>query len=163
AASGVDRNAGSAVVFDVLRCDARGAAIAPGRVIPKSTWLTSICSTVVMIVEPPGEPNATTGRPCDNTIVGLMLLRGRFPGPGELASPGVNSKSVSSLLSRNPRPGTTMPLPPICSIVKVYETTLPKRSLTVRCVVDELNGEGSPGATGTGRAVGPMRARRCAA
>ena len=37
----------------------------------------------------------------------------------EFARPGVGSKSVSSLFSRKPRLGTTIPLPPICSIVKV--------------------------------------------
>ena len=72
-----------------------------------------------MIVEPPGDPNASTGRLPEKTMVGLMLLRGRLPGPGEFARPGVGSKSVSSLFSRKPRLGTTIPLPPICSIVKV--------------------------------------------
>ena len=72
-----------------------------------------------MIVEPPGEPSATSGRPCLNTIVGAMVERGRLPPSGEFAVPGTKLKSVSSLLSRKPRPGTTMPLPPICSIVNV--------------------------------------------
>ena len=43
-----------------LRCEARGAASASGRFIPKSMLLTRICSTVVMIVEPPGEPSASS-------------------------------------------------------------------------------------------------------
>src|SRR5438132_13508504 len=120
-----------------------------------------------MIVDPPGEPNASTGRPPEKTIDGLMLLRGRLPGPGELARPGVGSKSVSSLLSRKPRPGTTMPLPPVCSMVKVAATTFPSASATVRCVVlgpsrppaaeaagvapqPPLNGAGSPAASGRG-------------
>ena len=72
-----------------------------------------------MIVEPPGEPSASTGRPWSKTIVGAMLERGRLPGAGEFAVPVVKLKSVSSLLSRKPRPGTVMPLPPICSIVNV--------------------------------------------
>ena len=91
-------------------------------------------------------------------------------------------KSVSSLLSRNPHPGTTIALPPIDSIVKVYSTTLPKRSVTVRFVVVPgprsvvvtfaapgsarlpSNGYGSPGATGLFAAcVGLMSARRAAA
>ena len=38
----------------VLRCDARGAASASGRVMPRSIRLTRICSTVVMMVAPPG-------------------------------------------------------------------------------------------------------------
>jgi hypothetical protein len=57
-------------------------------------------------------------------MVGAMLLRGRLPGAGRLGSGTVGSagakvKSVSSLLSRKPRPGTVIPLPPVCSIVSV--------------------------------------------
>jgi hypothetical protein len=44
-------------------------------------------------------------------------------------------KSVSSLFSRKPQLGTTMPLPPVDSIVNVYETTFPHLSATVRWVV----------------------------
>jgi len=73
----------------VLRCEALGAAIASGRVMPKSRSLTSICSTVVMIVDPPGEPSASMGSPSLATIVGLMLLLGRLPPSGELARQGV--------------------------------------------------------------------------
>src|SRR6266545_3803926 len=102
AASGEAMKAGSAATVDVLRCEARGAATASGRVMPKSRWLTRICRTVVMIMEPPGEPSATTGWPSARTIVGLMLLRGRLPPAGEFADPGWKLKSVSSLLSRNP-------------------------------------------------------------
>ena len=54
---------GSAEVVAVLRCEALGSAIAFGRVMPKSRSLTSTCSTVVMIVDPPGEPSATIGAP----------------------------------------------------------------------------------------------------
>ena len=97
AASRVFRNAGSAEVVAVLRCEALGAAMAWGRVMPKSRSLTSICSTVVMIVDPPGEPSARIGSPSLVTIVGLMLLLGRFPPSGELARFGTGSKSVSSL------------------------------------------------------------------
>jgi hypothetical protein len=120
AASGVLRNAGSAEVSAMLRCEARGAAIACGRVMPKSTSLTMICSTVVIIVDPPGEPRAGMGSPTLLvTIVGLMLLLGRLPPSGELASSGIGSKSVSSLLRRKPWSGTVMALPPVCSMVKV--------------------------------------------
>jgi hypothetical protein len=57
-------------------------------------------------------------------MVGDMLERGRLPPAGRLGSGspdegGAKSKSVSSLLSRKPRPGTTMPLPPSSSIVLV--------------------------------------------
>ena len=77
-----------------------------------------------MIEAPPGDPTASHGLPAWSTIVGDMLDRGRLPaagrfGSGTPACSGVKLKSVSSLLSRNPRPGTTMPLPPSCSIVLV--------------------------------------------
>src|SRR5439155_5799442 len=89
-------------------------------------------------------------------------------------------KSVSSLLTRNPKPGTTIPAPPICSIVKVYDTALPLRSTTDRCVVcpgspsevetlaeadplPPLYGQGSPKPTGLVAAVSVMSARRVAA
>ena len=50
--------------------------------------------------------------------------RGRLPGPGRFGSctaglAGAKEKSVSSLLSRKPRPGTVMPLPPVDSMVSV--------------------------------------------
>ena len=53
-----------------------------------------------------------------------MLDRGRLPPAGRFGSGtpdwiGVKSKSVSSLLSRKPRPGTTIPAPPSSSIVFV--------------------------------------------
>src|SRR6478609_6631610 len=93
-----------------------------------------------MIVAPPGDPRARTGFPCSSTMVGEIEERGRLAGPGRFGSwtagfAGANEKSVSSLLSRNPRPGTVMPLPPVDSIVRVYATTLPHLSAVVRCVV----------------------------
>ena len=130
--------AGSAVTLAVLRWLARGAAIASWTVMPRSIRLTSICRTVVMIVEPPGEPSARNGLPSLSTIVGDIELRGRLPGWmrfGSAASYTVE-KSVSSLLSRKPWPGTVMPEPPVCSMVSVYSTTLPHRSATVRLVVE---------------------------
>ncbi len=77
-----------------------------------------------MIVAPPGEPAASTGSPSRSTMVGESEERGRLPGPARLGSgtpgtSGVKLKSVSSLLSRKPRPGTVMPLPPVCSRVRV--------------------------------------------
>ena len=77
-----------------------------------------------MIVAPPGEPVASTGSPSRCTIVGAIEERGRFPpagrfGSGAVPCVGVKLKSVSSLLSRKPQPGTTMPLPPVDSIVNV--------------------------------------------
>jgi hypothetical protein len=53
------------------------------------------------------------------TMVGLMLDRGRLPGAGRFGLGSVKLKSVSSLFSRNPRPGTVSALPPVCSIVSV--------------------------------------------
>src|SRR4051794_34480725 len=109
----------SAVVeleFDGL---ARGASIDSGRLMPKSIWFWSCCQTEVMIVEPPGEPTASTTRPLRITIVGLIELRGRLSGCTEFAVPVGKLKSVSSLLSRKPRPGGVMPEPAICSIVFV--------------------------------------------
>ena len=69
-----------------LRCDARGAHSACGSDMPKSMWLTRICRTVVMIVEPPGEPTAKSNLPFFSTIVGDMLERGRLPGAGRFGS-----------------------------------------------------------------------------
>ena len=54
-------------------------AIACGSVIPWSSRSTRIWSTVVMIVEPPGEPSARNGLPLRRTIVGDIELRGRLP------------------------------------------------------------------------------------
>ncbi len=79
---------GSAVTLAVLRWVARGAAIAPATPIRRSIRLTSICSTVVMIVEPPGEPSAMKGLPSLSTIVGLIDERGRLPGWMRLGSAG---------------------------------------------------------------------------
>ncbi len=77
-----------------------------------------------MMVAPPGDPRARTGSPWSSTMVGEMEDRGRLAGPGRFGSwtagsAGAKEKSVSSLLSRNPRPGTVMPLPPVCSMVSV--------------------------------------------
>nr|BFE69436.1 hypothetical protein GCM10020092_027370 [Actinoplanes digitatis] len=137
-----------------MRWEARGAAIASGSVMPRSIRLISTCSTVVMIVAPPGEPSARKGlRPSLSTIVGDIELRGRLFGPGRFGSGalpcvGVKLKSVISLLSRKPRPGTTIALPPVCSMVRVYSTTLPQRSATVRFVVLWPSSTGPPTATG---------------
>src|SRR5687767_8574338 len=107
-----------------------------------------------MIIEPPGEPVARNGSPPSITIVGAIDERGRLP-PSALFGwvSELKLKSVSSLLTRKPHPGTTMPFPPVDSIVNVYETTLPSASATVRCVVEPPGGAGrggqsSPGATG---------------
>ena len=56
-----------------------------------------------MIIEPPGDPTASTGRPLRVMIVGAIELRGRLPPSARFgAVVELKSKSVSSLLSRNP-------------------------------------------------------------
>lgn len=116
-----------------------------------------------MIREPPGDPTVRIGRRrSSSTIIGDMELRGRRV-PRVVASlpnavrrrPGVPSgrfgrlqckvglsgnalKSVSSLLSRKPWPGTTTAEPMFSSIVDVHDTTLPWLSATVKWVVDDL-------------------------
>ena len=90
--------------------------------LPRSMRSTRIPSTVVMIVEPPGEPTPSHGRPSRRTIVGAIELRGRLPPSTRLGCVSeVKLKSVSSLLSRKPWPGTTSPEPPVDSIVNVYD------------------------------------------
>ncbi|MNW51332.1 hypothetical protein D3C74_288160 [compost metagenome] len=114
-------NSGSAVTTAVLRWEARGAAMASLMSMPRSMRFTRVCSTVVMMVEPPGEPMASTGSPSCRTMVGAIEERGRLPGSMRFGSCGSYTveKSVSSLFSRKPRSGTTMPEPPVCSMVNV--------------------------------------------
>jgi hypothetical protein len=84
---------------------ARGAAMACGSVAPRSSRSRRICSTTVMMVEPPGETSASSGWPSSSTIVGLIELRGRLPPSTRFGWVNESKlKSVSSLLSRNPRP-----------------------------------------------------------
>ena len=64
ARSGLFHSAGSSSVVAWLRWLARGAAIASTSGRPRSRRPVSVCSTVVMMVAPPGEPTASTGRPC---------------------------------------------------------------------------------------------------
>src|SRR5215212_8614327 len=92
-AFGVLRSAGSAEVSVV--CAARLA----GRLCyPKSKSLTSLCKPVVMIVDPPGDPRVSMECPSRVTIVGLILLLGRLPPSGELASPGAGCSSCTLLI-----------------------------------------------------------------
>ena len=94
-----------------------------------------------MIEAPPGDPSARNGRPLRVRIVGDIDDRGRFPPSSRFGSVALQTrlKSVSSLFSRNPRFGTSSPAPPVCSIVRVYSTTLPHRSATVRFVVSRFS------------------------
>jgi hypothetical protein len=82
------RNAGSAWVVAELRCEARGAAMAAGRLMPKSKRLTRICNTVVMIDAPPGEPTASSGRPPGEFVV------------EQEAAPGHDDAAAAELLDR---------------------------------------------------------------
>ena len=93
---------------------------------------------------PPGLPTAMSRAPLlpSNTRKGAIELRGRLPGATRLAtappsSTGRKLKSVSSLLSRNPR--TMMRLPKNASIVVVIETALPSRSTIEICVVPGIS------------------------
>ena len=80
----------------------------------QSSAPTTVLTTNWMMDAPPGEPVAIRKSPrepsaaCLNTSVGAMELRGRFSAVmrlaiGPLASDGSNEKSVSWLLSKNPR------------------------------------------------------------
>ena len=118
--SGEAMNAGSAWALAVLRWDTRGAATASGSGMPSSRRLTSICSTVVMIVAPPGDPSARNGSPSRSTIVGAIEERGRLPPLGAVRRVGVVEVEVRQLVvEQEPVAGTTIALPPICSIVNV--------------------------------------------
>src|SRR2546430_12681382 len=116
--------AGSAWVVAELRWEARGVAIASGRLMSRSIFSTRICKTVVMIVAPPAAPTARNGRPWWRTIVGDMLERGRLPpaggvGAGAPGAGGAEAKTGRSLFRREPRPRTTTPPPPRASILFV--------------------------------------------
>ena len=78
----------SAVTAGMFRCEARGAAIACGSDMRRSRRSKRTCVTVVMIVDPPGDPTARNGRPWRSTIVGEIDERGRLPGSIRLGSAG---------------------------------------------------------------------------
>ena len=80
------------------------------------------------MLDPPGEPTSSIGRPFSKTMVGAMEERGRLPGSTRFAtglpsSSGAKAKSVSSLLSRKPSATTREPKP--VSIVVVSESMSP--------------------------------------
>src|SRR5688572_25706707 len=88
---------------------------------------------------PPGDPVTMKTSPfLSSTIVGDMDERGRFPGPGALAtalpfSVGGRVKSVSWLLSTKPL--VQREEPNGLSTVAVNETALPSKSTKDMCVV----------------------------
>ena len=95
--------------------------------MPKSMKCTSVHSTVLMIVRPPGLPVTSTRRPSRMTNVGVCALSMRLPGamrlgavpmsPSRVVRPGTRLKSVISLLRRKPAPRTTTLDPKACSRV----------------------------------------------
>ena len=88
-----------------------------------------------------------------------MDERGRLPASTVFGSVALRTKlkSVSSLFSRKPRPGTVIPEPPVCSMVRVYATALPHWSTTERCVVDTFS---VSGASAAAAAAQPGRVER---
>src|ERR1035441_240147 len=115
-------------------------------------------ATVVMMVEPPGEPRTSSGLPglhCrlgpggqtsgPATMVGVMLESGRLPGamalaalwmrPYMLGTPGLAVKSSISLLSRKPSAPAVTPEPNRPFSVYVLATALPSASTTEKWVV----------------------------
>src|SRR5436190_24222858 len=85
------------------------------------------------------------GSPLRNTIVGLMLERGRLPGatalasapinPKKLATPGCTEKSSIWLFMTTTVPGTTTLEPKQVLTVAVHATQLPSSSATEKWVV----------------------------
>ena len=65
----------------------RGAATAVAMFMSNTMALRSVCSTVVMISEPPGLPAASQGCPSLKTMVGVIEESGRLPGAIVFASP----------------------------------------------------------------------------
>ena len=114
--------------------------------MPQSSTPTSVLPTYWMMVAPPGEPVAMRNSPrapvlsLRNTSVGAIELRGRLPAATRLAmgsppaSVGAAEKSVSWLFSRKP-PRVMWKAPKPLSMVVVNDTTLPRPSTTVMCVV----------------------------
>mmetsp|Transcript_40047 Transcript_40047/g.86660 ORF Transcript_40047/g.86660 Transcript_40047/m.86660 type:complete len:229 (+) Transcript_40047:215-901(+) len=151
----------------LLRAMTRGSFVASSSRLPWSMRFSSTLSTAPIIVEPPGEPIPSHGEPSGpSTSVGDMLDRGRFPPNVFLSAPravrrgflppsaqfayflpaasrSCQAKSVSSLLRRKPRPGTTRAEPMFISIVVVQTTMLPSLSTTLKCVVPCLKFSGS--------------------
>mmetsp|Transcript_6866 Transcript_6866/g.24427 ORF Transcript_6866/g.24427 Transcript_6866/m.24427 type:complete len:204 (+) Transcript_6866:116-727(+) len=145
-----------------LRAMTRGASVASTSDSPWMMRFTRTLVTVPMILLPPGDPSAMNGTlvpfTLRSTSVGDIDERGRLPPSVAASAPtavrrailppctrlglaepsgksGIASKSVSSLLSRKPRPGTTTAAPRFSSMVVVHDTTLPCTSAIEKCVV----------------------------
>ena len=132
---------------------------------PQSTKPTMVLVTNWMMVAPPGEPVAMRNSPrvpsaaVRNSSVGAIELRGRLPAATRLAmgapveSVGEAEKSVSWLFSRKP-PRVMWKAPKPDSMVVVIDTTLPRPSTTVICVVP-FSGDGPCTPVGVAVASGP--------
>src|SRR5271155_3786681 len=108
-------------------------------------------ATVVMMVEPPGEPRTRRRLPRRYQwlrvvmMVGVMAESGRLPGAMELAelwmrpnmlgTPIFEVKSSISLFMRKPRPSMRTPEPKPPLRVVVLETALPSESTMEKWVV----------------------------
>ncbi len=96
----------------------------------------------LMMVGPPAAPTERMGLWPFNTIVGLMLVRGLFPGatafaslpinPKALGVPGEMEKSSISLFIMTPVPGIITFDPNDVLIVAVMATQFPSLSLQLK-------------------------------
>src|SRR5258707_3394442 len=95
------------------------------------------------MVGPPAAPTENSGLPSLSTIVGLILERGRLPGPTEfasapttpkkLATPGGIAKSSIWLFRITPVPGITTLEPNEGLIFAVHATQFPSPSAWRKC------------------------------
>ena len=165
--------------FTVIPLASRGSTIAAGSVKPRSSRSSRICRTVVMIVEPPGEPTASSGLPSSRTIVGAIELRGRLPPSTRFGCVRYEVEVRELVVSRKPaarddEAGAAGRL----DRERVRDDVAPAvGGRDVRCRADarlargwpgrspppSLNGYGSPGATGSSPRSSVISARRVAA
>ena len=91
---------------------------------------------MVMVV-PPGAPNAKNGFPSFDRIVGHIAVKRALPGARLPTRPGLGSNTIMQLLYMKPSPSVITPEldPSEC----VTLTTLPAASATTRCVVSLLS------------------------
>ena len=111
----------------------RGAITASCIVMPKSSTLTSACSSATPIQAPPGAPSVITGRPSSNTSVGDIDENRRLPAAIEPGRPGRGSYQFIAPLSMKPVPGTITP--DGTPRVWVSDTTMPAASTQEMVVV----------------------------
>src|SRR5713101_5102308 len=113
--------------------------------MPRRIQLMTLSSVAEIIVGPPGEPVTKLSLPSRIKIVGVMELRGRWPGEMALASdcispkrafgtPGCVVKSSISSFSKNPAVLVTCDPYQLFSVY-VLATAFPAASTTEKCVV----------------------------